>query len=265
VPCLNGIPCTLDSVGAIRVFSGATGSLLYTVTGGALYRRIGLDVRMIGDVDGDGRSDFAAVANTWPTPCCPPGLPVLVFRGSDGSLMSVLPLQWGAGCDGAGDVNGDGVPDIVVGGSVLNPGNSGRVWVYSLGNVPHAAAIPVGLGCGPGGTPILTADGLPVLGQSMVLNVGSPMPNIPGALVLSLPPPTPVAIGPGCFVWVDPASFLLVSGFNTGSAGMWTGTFPISADVALAGLILRVQAALTPSGATLPLLTNALDLKLGYL
>src|SRR5688572_4852008 len=102
-----------------RVFSGATHALLYDdhEFGGDEHR--GLRVRGIGDWTGDGLPDY--VVTTAPHPdYASVRASARVFSGADGSLVVAISVrewnylgwQW---IEGAGDVNGDGFADLVLG------------------------------------------------------------------------------------------------------------------------------------------------------
>ncbi len=100
--------------GRVRVYSGFDGSILSEHIG-ALGDQMGSSVAAAGDVNHDGRPDFVVggystsfIGNVW------------VFSGGDGSLLHKLtganPFDVFGHCvAGAGDVNGDGFGDIIVG------------------------------------------------------------------------------------------------------------------------------------------------------
>ena len=90
--------------------SGATGRILYSVPGDQAW--FGHAVSGVGDIDGDGSWDFA-VAD-------PEAGTASLYSGADGALLRELHGdeagdRFGEAVAGAGDVNGDGVPDVVVG------------------------------------------------------------------------------------------------------------------------------------------------------
>jgi FG-GAP repeat protein len=101
--------------GQVRVYSGATGLDLFTFTGSAPADGFGFAAAGAGDVDADGNADVVVGAPGGASPG-PAGLPrVRVFSGLTGALlfaaMAVDPL--GRAVAGAGDVNGDGLADVI--------------------------------------------------------------------------------------------------------------------------------------------------------
>jgi len=95
-----------------RVFSGADGSLLYQFDG------FGFSVSGAGDVNNDGFADLITGAQQIGDYGQIFGS-ARVFSGADGSVLYELSENvegFGNSVSGAGDVNGDGVADFVVGG-----------------------------------------------------------------------------------------------------------------------------------------------------
>lgn len=107
---------------------------LFTLRGDAPGDRFGAALAQLGDLDGDGRPDFAVGAPR----AAPNGLEtgrVRVHRGRDGAVLAVLDgdepgERFGAALASLGDVDGDGVPDFAV-SSPRHGGSRGRVRVYS--------------------------------------------------------------------------------------------------------------------------------------
>jgi len=135
-------PGGLSSAGSAYVYSGADGSLLYQWDGGASGDWFGSSVSGAGDVNGDGFADVIVGAR-WASPG---GLPSVgsayVYSGANGTLLH----QWDGGAfwdlfgysvSGAGDINGDGFADVIVGAPFADPGglgNEGSAYVYSGAN-----------------------------------------------------------------------------------------------------------------------------------
>ncbi len=123
--------------GAAYVFSGADGSLVHTLKGDPTTVDLGwFFVAGAGDVDGDGvpdiyAGDFDAGANDSFRGRA------FVFSGATGKKIHVFTgAQNGDGLGpgrGAGDVDGDGVPDIAIGSYTSSDGASfgGRIDVFS--------------------------------------------------------------------------------------------------------------------------------------
>jgi len=115
--------------GRVYVYSGRSGKLLWTQTGPP-NGRLGIGVEAAGDVNHDGVPDVIASA--------PGAGKAFVYSGKDGKVILTLgagdPSEaFGRHVSGAGDINGDGYSDVIIGA----PGNNsagqgaGRVYVYS--------------------------------------------------------------------------------------------------------------------------------------
>ena len=137
-------PDTFDEVnqaGKALVFSGADGSLLFTLDDPTAEEdgRMGTAVAALGDVNSDGKADFA-VSVPGKDIGGEDGVPnvglVYIFSGKDGSVIRTLNdpprggdeagALFGSALANAGDVDSDGTTDLAVGA----PGE-GRVYVFS--------------------------------------------------------------------------------------------------------------------------------------
>jgi hypothetical protein len=125
-----GAPDTNTSKGRAVVFSGASGAVLWTIDGLVNNDGFGSSVDGIGDINGDGRSDFIVGSRL---------AGAKIYSGMTGlQLGSTISANGndrrGAAVAGAGDVSGDGVPDYIVGapqdGSIFALG-TGYATVYN--------------------------------------------------------------------------------------------------------------------------------------
>lgn len=124
----------LNFNGLANVYSGATGLLLYQFAGYAWAEHFGMSVSGGGDIDQDGFADL--IVGAWGANGHSGS--VYVYSGANGLLL----LQFDGPTDGcfgrtvsdAGDVNGDGFDDLIVGASSAGPGGfsgPGLAYVYS--------------------------------------------------------------------------------------------------------------------------------------
>ena len=158
---ITGAPHESVDAGKARVFSGANGSVLFTFSGSAAGDLFGSSCAGAGDVNADGHDDLIVGA--------PQTNVVLgrgyarIFSGADGSVLRTLNGaaagdRFGAAVAGAGDLNGDGKDDVIVGAPQNDTGgaNGGTAVAFSgaTGNVLYTANGTAGqnlggsLGCG---------------------------------------------------------------------------------------------------------------------
>ncbi len=157
--------------GAVHVCSGLDGSVLFSLYGNGPGIQLGsAPIAAAGDVDLDGVPDLI-VGSQLESNSAPGAGAAHVFSGFDGSIIytfngSITNAFFGGAVDGAGDVNGDGYPDLIVGASSawVNGADSGRARVFSgfdgstLYTFNGASAYD-GLGVSVGGLGDVNADG----------------------------------------------------------------------------------------------------------
>ncbi len=113
---------TMDYAGAVAVFSGASGRLLWQVEGQGEPWSLGTKLAGPGDVDGDGIPDLAASATGFSLPGLVAGT-VFLYSGRDGHLLRRLDYEslwsgnigYGRALAAVGDLDGDGCGDLAVG------------------------------------------------------------------------------------------------------------------------------------------------------
>lgn len=125
------------NAGKVYVYSGATQTLLYTLVGQAANDRFGFALAGLGDVNGDGRPDFAVGA--WGHDAAGENAGrVYIHSGTNGATLRTIDglssgERFGYAVAGPGDVTGDGVADVLIGAPwAFNQAGqqAGRAYVY---------------------------------------------------------------------------------------------------------------------------------------
>ena len=128
---------SFQNAGATYLLSGADGSVLRRHDGHGMDHRFGFLVSSAGDANGDGIEDYAASARRDNSVRYPSGM-VVLYSGADGSELRQYSSarnwdRFGHALAAAGDVNGDGFDDLIVGApdDDFSGIGTGSVFVYS--------------------------------------------------------------------------------------------------------------------------------------
>lgn len=131
--------------GRAYIYSGADGSIIRMLTGEAAGDRFGHAVGGPGDVDGDGRDDVLVTAMFSDAQGTNSGRGYIV-SGNGFGLIRTLESEgaghlFGSGAAGAGDINGDGHGEVIIGARNAGPTAGGRAYVFS--GVDGSLLVPV--------------------------------------------------------------------------------------------------------------------------
>ncbi len=173
-----------DREGAATVYSGADGHVIWDLAGPSPVAVFGQSVALLGDLDGDGLSEFAVGAPFIDHLTFDEGS-VFVYSGSDMSLRVELVgtesrQLLGSNLANVGDVDGDGVPDFTAGDNTGTRGtDAGAARLFSGRTLRQlyrfdGEAAGDNFGVGLTATGDLDGDGLPDLA------IGAPYSDVNG-------------------------------------------------------------------------------------
>lgn len=250
--------------GAVSVHSGRTGARLAAAYGSRL-TDLGVSLATIADVDGDGAADLVAgAADARGTQGSQQGRVLFVSARTGAILMQMegvqSPSRFGSACAGVSDMDGDSVPDVLVGA----PSEDGAFRTQGVARILSgrvvAQAVAEGAGCGGGPFVPMLGGTRPVVGTVVHL-VGDMAPPAPGFVLMSLPPGRAVNLGvPECNAFVDLGTGILLASVPAGTR--WSLPLPVPA---LPGLALSFQVVYGPTLGPLGFdLTGGLHWRIGW-
>ncbi len=206
-------PSTAQSTGAVGIISGATGLPIRVQVGLHQFDHFGMAVAGGFYADGDDVPDYAVRADTTIGFSIGAGR-VEIYSGATGALLQswqTPDLEHDGGLAVAGDADGDGTDELVIGATstLSNPcGFCGIAYIYQVAAGPAGSVRSFGRGCpdGTGRLPTAEAKGRPRVGSSfdLLLRAG----QIQSAVIAVAGTPALVDLGPlgapGCFAHTAP-------------------------------------------------------------
>ena len=237
------------------VFHGSSAGLsatpAWTAESDQAFASFGTSIASAGDVDGDGFSDLVVGAWQYDAGQLNEGR-VFAFLGSSTGLDSTpawtgesdqANAAFGFCVAPAGDVNGDGYADVIVGSHWFDSGQTdeGRAFVHHGRCDALASALPYGVGKpGTNGVPMLSSLTPPALGTTSDLTVTGGLPAANTVVLFVGLTPAAISFDSGTLL-VEPALVLALPAL--GGAGELSLPVAIPADATLCGLSVAFQVA----------------------
>lgn len=130
---------TLNGCGAVHLYSGATGTVIRTLYGSSHFDRFGSAIADMDDIDGDGFRDVLIGARTARETGLSQAGSIYLYSGATGQLLQQFDgpdsfMHLGGSVANAGDVDGDGVHDLLAGALATTNGGlsyAGSAFVVS--------------------------------------------------------------------------------------------------------------------------------------
>lgn len=228
----DGVPDVVISApsesayGHVHVHSGASGAQVADLLGLEPFARLGDSLAALGDVDGDGLADFAAGASgAFAADGQTGAVRVYSGLGPQSGIETIQPAglpkaEFGFALANAGDVDGDGAADLVIGARRFDA-DHGRASVYSLLPKLPTGLVSYGVGtAGCAGGQLLNGNQVPRIGAAgfKVSTTHAPASSA-GVLALS----------PGAdFIGSNSAGLGVVQSIDL--AGAWLWLVPVASD-----------------------------------
>ncbi len=243
----GGSASVISAIGSAKVFSGADASVLFQVENDISFTIFAENVAGLGDVNGDGVGDFSVthggrLSQNGSPPAIKPT--IMVFSGVDYSLIAKLPASPSArsqSADRIGDINGDGMSDIVVGSFHQNgTPDGGSVRAFLGGTLPVST-----YASDSGNSAQLSLAWLPddqnINEVSGILRCSGATPGALGLVLVSLAPADIPIFGFDLLVAVDPINFLLSAVVSANVAGDYVVPEISRRNPAIAGSTTHIQ------------------------
>ncbi len=229
--------------GAVIVRSGADDSIVRTYLGSATNTQFGYRVAVIGDVDEDGSIDLLA-SEMNASSATGFGAAHVLSGASAQRICSVEgPLgtpanSFGAAIAAGGDLNNDGVDDIIVSSYVTQPGGA----IYLVSPIV-VGATPYGTGkAGCDGVETMLGNSVPHVGNAaFAVNCGDTPMNGAGFLLISATQDLAGTPALGIVLHVGLGGAILALPVTSNATGHAVMPLPIPADASLAGLSAYLQ------------------------
>ena len=157
-------PGGIYAAGSVFAYSGSDGQLLLQWDGQATQTEFGREVSNAGDLNSDGHPDVLISSQYLDHLGMYRAGSAFAYSGFDGSLIhqwngSAANDYFGSSISAAGDTNGDGIPEVIVGADSSSPGGiSGAGGAFVFGFNPYLKANTTTISASAGGTLSLDLD-----------------------------------------------------------------------------------------------------------